>query len=107
AAQSMVQGLLARPATGSPGAAESCPAMVSEAVLAVYIAMLIKHGQLAAVVPAMEQWADATQPAPTLSERTVSRLARLLHKSKHSAADQVRDELLAFVERRFPDAVPV
>ncbi|KAJ2777702.1 hypothetical protein H4R18_005013 [Coemansia javaensis] len=117
AAQDMVRALLVR--QDAPDPLAFCPGAVTEHVLAMYIAMLVKHGRLDAVVPALRQWTEAAQPASAesgagvrpashrLTERTVSKLSLALQKSRHPDAAKTRAEALAFVDRHFPEAVPV
>ncbi|KAJ2080474.1 hypothetical protein H4R24_003040 [Coemansia sp. RSA 988] len=135
-AQEIFHGLLTRPNTtdssnfdgkknSSGGDVESmafCPGMVDESVLVMYIAIMVKHNHLDMIIPAVELWTTAMQAtdqddpmsmgsdirtAHRLSVPTVSKVIELLRGHKDSAATKLIPELLAHIEKHFPDAIPV
>ncbi|KAJ2741053.1 hypothetical protein GGI20_005452 [Coemansia sp. BCRC 34301] len=104
-----------------------CPSMVGELALAIYIGILVKHGMVDDIVPILELWNSAVpedsmaaQSASSslrfgltdgvrreLSENTVSKLLKLLWQSNHKDAGKIADQILAFVDKHFPDAIPM
>ncbi|KAJ2455955.1 hypothetical protein GGF42_003326, partial [Coemansia sp. RSA 2424] len=103
------------------------PGMVGESALAIYIGILVKHDMVDDIVPALELWISAASENDMaalsasnplrfgladgikreLSETTVSRLLKLLWQSNHKDAGKITDQILAFVDKHFPDAMPV
>ncbi|KAJ2728460.1 hypothetical protein IW152_005966 [Coemansia sp. BCRC 34962] len=100
------------------------PITVGESALAIYIGILVKHNMVDDIVPALELWNSVGDVAAlaassslrfglnhdikrVLSETTVSKLLKLLWQSKHQDAGKATDQILAFVEKHFPDAMPV
>ncbi|KAJ2682902.1 hypothetical protein IWW39_005788 [Coemansia spiralis] len=100
------------------------PSTVGESALAIFIGILVKHNMVDDIVPALELWNSAGDAAAlaassslrfglthdvkrVLSETTVSRLLKLLWQSKHKDAGKATDQILAFVEKHFPEAMPV
>ncbi|KAJ2055671.1 hypothetical protein GGI17_006559, partial [Coemansia sp. S146] len=113
-----------------PGVAASTaynPGMVGESALAIYVGILVKHNMVDDIVPVLELWIansskddlavlnansalrfGLTNDAKReLSETTVSKLLKLLWQSKHEDAGKITDQILAFVDKHFPDAMPV
>ncbi|KAJ2811059.1 hypothetical protein H4S07_002302 [Coemansia furcata] len=103
------------------------PSMVGESALAIYIGILVKHNMVDDIIPALELWNAASSDGDLaavaassslrfgltgdakreLSETTVSKLLKLLWQSKHEDAGKITDQILAFVDKHFPDAMPV
>ncbi|KAJ2614709.1 hypothetical protein H4S08_001588 [Coemansia sp. RSA 1365] len=135
-AQEIFHGLLTRPNTGHSSSVDAgkssevgdvenmafCPGIVDESVLVMYIAIMVKHNHLDTIIPAVELWTTAMQAmdqdditsigseirtAHRLSVPTVLKVIELLRGHKDSAATKLIAELLAYIEKHFPDAIPV
>ncbi|KAJ2795682.1 hypothetical protein H4R20_005797 [Coemansia guatemalensis] len=135
-AQEIFHGLLTRPnaadssnfdGEGSSKASDIesmtfCPGMVDESVLIMYIAIMVKHNHLDTIVPAVELWTTAMQAmdqddlvfmgsdihiAHRLSVPTVAKVIELLRGHKDASATKLIAELLTYIEKHFPDAIPV
>ncbi|KAJ1809951.1 hypothetical protein LPJ75_004293 [Coemansia sp. RSA 2598] len=108
------------------------PKAVSEKTLMLYIGIAVKHNKLETIVPIMDLWRTSilasSEPASAeaaslagirtqladirshrvLSEETVKNIVRLLSRSKDKdAANDVTGQVLVFVDKYFPEAVPV
>ncbi|KAJ1742553.1 hypothetical protein LPJ68_001773 [Coemansia sp. RSA 1086] len=91
-----------------------CPQMVSESVLALYIAIMIKHERLKEVMLLVQLWTDVTKadaamasnPLYQISETTVSRITGILRQCKHPEAPRLAGELLSFIDKHYPEATP-
>ncbi|KAJ2357877.1 hypothetical protein GGF43_001193 [Coemansia sp. RSA 2618] len=113
-ALNIIRGLLAR----DSGSAETVylPQLVDESVLALYIAIMIKHDRLDEIMPVVQLWTSATTdasdsltsvPMHRLSEATVANIVALLRRNNHPDAPKIAGELLTFIDTHFPDATPV
>ncbi|KAJ1845898.1 hypothetical protein LPJ70_002299, partial [Coemansia sp. RSA 2708] len=111
-ARAIIYGLLTPDASPSAGCV-FCPQIVDESVLGLYMAAMIKHGQFDELLPALRLWAGvATKEEPLvpkrqLSESTVSKIVRLLRRSKHPEAPALIGQLLTLVDEHFPGATPI
>ncbi|KAJ2636023.1 hypothetical protein GGF40_003251 [Coemansia sp. RSA 1286] len=113
------------------------PKAVGEGALALYIGMAIKHDMVDSIVPTMDMWRisvltpnePVSAKAPSLADvrmqlsnagsgrrlsvDTVRNIVQLLlqnnsvSKNKVEAAGDITDQVLAFVDKHFPEAVPV
>ncbi|KAJ2000724.1 hypothetical protein GGI04_004037, partial [Coemansia thaxteri] len=104
------------------------PGMVGEAALAIYIGVLLKHGMVDDILPVLELWRTSTPNSDMalllsarspqsstffadtkreLSEPTVSKILKLVWANKNSDASKITDQFLAFVDRHFPEAMPL
>ncbi|KAJ2908613.1 hypothetical protein GGI21_002713 [Coemansia aciculifera] len=102
--------------------------MVGESALAIYIGILVKHDMVDGILPVLELWISSAasegdmaalavgnpsrfglsdSAKRELSETTVTKLLKLLRQSNHKDAGKASDQMLAFVDRHFPEAMPV
>ncbi|KAJ1940523.1 hypothetical protein GGF37_003939 [Kickxella alabastrina] len=135
-AQDIMRSLLTTPeanlaATAAAGSGGFYPRMVNESTLALYIGIVIKHGIKNDIIPTMELWRtsvlapslpeaasagsledvrwrlDGSDLRRRLSEETVTNIIRLLWQHNSAEASDATDKILAYVDKNFPEAMPV
>ncbi|KAJ2722758.1 hypothetical protein GGI07_003086 [Coemansia sp. Benny D115] len=110
------------------------PKMVTEAALTMYIGMAIKHGAVDSIIQIIDLWRTSTLPRSAsasakyatlaevrsqlsgdagagserrLSENAVSSIIKLFWEHNPKDASAATDQLLEYVEKHFPESMPV